>query len=82
VEAVGAATATSRSGNALVMCPPLPRKRLENDEETTRRRRNVRKCYMRTPGVHSKNDLENDRAGQSRGVESDRSFLGGAFLGT
>jgi hypothetical protein len=37
---------------------------------------------MRTPGVHSKNDLENDRAGQSRGVESDRSFLGGAFLGT
>jgi hypothetical protein len=30
----------------------------------------VRKCYMRTPGVHSKNDLENDRAGRSRGVES------------
>jgi hypothetical protein len=25
----------------------------------------VRKCYMRTPGVHSKNDLENDRAGRS-----------------
>jgi hypothetical protein len=35
----------------------------------------VRKCYMRTPGVHSKNDLENDRAGRSRGVESLRRSL-------